>query len=60
LSGRVVAIDSEGAIERVTLDCGFPLAALITRNAREELALRVGSPVVAAVKATAIHLIARG
>lgn len=60
LAARVVAFDSEGPIERVTLDCGFPLAALITRNAREELALQVGSSVVAAIKATAIHLVPRG
>jgi molybdopterin-binding protein len=41
------------------MDCGFPLAALVTRQAREELALAEGAPVVAAVKATAIHLITR-
>jgi molybdenum ABC transporter ATP-binding protein len=57
LAARIVAIESEGAIERVMLDCGFPLAALITRNAREELALHVGGSVVAAIKATAIHLV---
>ena len=39
LSGRIVAIDSEGPLERVTVDCGFPLVSLITRDAREELAL---------------------
>jgi molybdate transport system ATP-binding protein len=59
LPGRIVSIESEGAIERLTLDCGFPLTALITRHAREELALDVGAPVTAAVKATAIHLVAR-
>jgi molybdate transport system ATP-binding protein len=59
LPGRVVTVESEGAVERVTIDCGFPLAALITRNAREEMALHVGAAVVAAVKATAIHLVPR-
>ncbi len=59
LSGRVVRIDADGVVERVTIDCGFPLVATITRNAREEMALAPGSPVVAAVKATAIHLVAR-
>ncbi len=58
-SGRIVGVESEGAIERVTIDCGFPLVALITRQAREELALTTGAPVVAAVKATAVHLVAR-
>jgi molybdate transport system ATP-binding protein len=56
---RVIAIEPEGPIERVTVDCGFPLAVLITRQAREEMALAPGTPVVAAVKATAIHLVAR-
>jgi molybdenum ABC transporter ATP-binding protein len=59
LPGRVVSIDSEGPLERVNLDCGFPLVALITRNAREELALAEGVPIVAAIKATAVHLVAR-
>ncbi|MGE4054075.1 MAG: ABC transporter ATP-binding protein [Vicinamibacterales bacterium] len=59
LPGRITSIDAEGALERVTVDCGFPLAALITRHAREELNLQPGSQVTAAVKATAIHLVAR-
>ena len=59
LPGRVVSVESEGAVERVTIDCGFPLAALITRHARDELALVEGSGIVAAVKATAIHLVPR-
>jgi molybdate transport system ATP-binding protein len=57
LPGRIVTIESEGPIERLTLDCGFTLAALITRQAREEMALQAGGSVVAAVKATAIHLV---
>src|SRR5204863_3772204 len=32
LTGRIVAIDSEGPLERVAVDCGFPLVALITRQ----------------------------
>ncbi len=59
LAGRIVSIESEGPLERVTVDCGFPLAALITRQAREELALQPGSDVMAAVKATAIHVVPR-
>jgi molybdate transport system ATP-binding protein len=56
---RVVTIDAEGPVERVGLDCGFPLVALITRQAREEMALTEGSAVVAAVKATSVHLVPR-
>ncbi len=59
VAGRIVAIDAEGVVERITLDCGFPLVALITRNAREEMDLAVGALVTAAVKATAVHLIPR-
>jgi molybdate transport system ATP-binding protein len=59
LSGRIVAIESEGALERVTVDCGFPLVSLITRDAREELSLAEGSPIVAAIKAAAVHLVPR-
>jgi molybdate transport system ATP-binding protein len=56
LAARVVSMLSEGPIERVTLDCGFPLDALITRRSREEMDLRVGDRVTAAIKATSIHL----
>ena len=57
--GRIVKVESEGPLERVTIDCGFPLVALITRQARDEMALTLGASVVAAVKATAVHLVAR-
>jgi|SRR5579871_845590 len=56
-TGAIEAIEDEGAIERVSVDCGFPLVAIITRNAREEMGLRIGSAVTASIKATAIHLI---
>jgi molybdate transport system ATP-binding protein len=59
LSSRVVAIAPEGPIDRVALDCGFPLDALITRRAREELNLAPGAQVTAAIKATSVHLVPR-
>ena len=59
LPGTVTAITPEGPIDRVTLDCGFALDALITRRSREELRLRPGSRVTAAIKATSIHLVPR-
>ena len=46
-------------INRVIVDCGFMLVAAITRQSREELALVPGSPVTAAIKATAIHVVPR-
>jgi molybdate transport system ATP-binding protein len=57
--GRIASLESEGPLERVMVDCGFPLAALITRHAREELSLEEGMPVTVAIKATAVHLVPR-
>ena len=57
LAGRIEAVESDGAVERVTIDCGFRLVAMITRDAREELGLAVGGHIIASVKATAVHLI---
>jgi molybdopterin-binding protein len=59
LAARVVSITSEGPIDRVALDCGFPLDALITRRSREELQLVPGAHVTAAIKATSVHLVPR-
>ena len=59
LAARVVSIASEGPIDRVTLDCGFPLDALITRRSRDELNLASGAAVTVAIKATAVHLVPR-
>jgi molybdate transport system ATP-binding protein len=57
VAGVITAIEPEGPIDRVTIDCGFDVVALITRQSREELSLVPGSPVSAAVKATAIHVV---
>ncbi|HTK29060.1 MAG TPA: ATP-binding cassette domain-containing protein [Vicinamibacterales bacterium] len=57
LPGVVRAIEPEGPLDRVTVDCGFPVVALITRRSREALALAPGSEVAAAVKATAIQIV---
>ena len=59
LPARVVAIAHEGPIDRVTLDCGFKLDALITRQSREELELAPGAEMIAAIKATSVHLVPR-
>ena len=42
LPGRVTAIDSEGPLVRVVLDCGFPLVALIRRLSYLEIGLEAG------------------
>jgi molybdate transport system ATP-binding protein len=59
-TGRVVALQSEGSVVRVTVDCGFVLTALITRPSLDELQVAPGSTVTALVKATAVHLVQRG
>ncbi|HET6958673.1 MAG TPA: ABC transporter ATP-binding protein [Vicinamibacterales bacterium] len=59
LPALVVSIAHEGPIDRVTLDCGFGLDAVITRRSREELNLAPGAQVTAAIKATSIHLVPR-
>lgn len=60
LKGSVTALIREAATVRVEVDCGFPLIALLTRQAVEELRLAPGVAVDAVVKAPSVHLIARG
>lgn len=55
----IQSIQSEGALLRVALDAGFPLTAMVTRPAVTELRLQPGDEIVAAIKASSIHLIAR-
>ena len=58
LPATVTAVTPEGATTIVTLDCGFALKALVTRQACEELALREGERLLAMVKAPHVHLFA--
>ncbi|MDD9205354.1 TOBE domain-containing protein, partial [Georgenia sp. 10Sc9-8] len=60
LPATVTAVTVDGALVRVDLDAGFGLTAYITRPALAELGLVPGTPVVAAVKGPAVHLISRG
>lgn len=59
LMGTVQAITSLGALARITIECGFPLTAVITRSALSELGLAVGTAVRALFKAGSVHLIPR-
>jgi len=59
LVATVRAVSGEGALVRVTLDCGFRLVALVTRASAARLALEPGARVAALVKAPAIRLIPR-
>lgn len=57
LLGFVQELIPMGAQVRVVIDCGFPLTALVTRQAVEELALRPGAEMTAVIKASSVHLI---
>ncbi len=57
LAGQIVRLAPSGPHVRVTIDCGFPLVALVTRRSVEELGFAPGAPVTAHFKATAPHLL---
>ncbi len=59
LRGRIVRVFPFGSQIKVTLDCGFTLASVITKRSREELGLEVGKEIVASFKASSIHMIPR-
>lgn len=59
LTGPVQAITSLGALAQITVHCGFPLTAMITRSALNDLGLSVGTVVGAKFKAGSVHLIPR-
>ena len=58
LTGTVAAIEvgSVMTIVKVDLDGGQQMMASVTRDGVEELGLKVGSPVIALVKATEVML----
>jgi molybdate transport system ATP-binding protein len=60
LPARVVSVQAGSPLMCVKLDAGFPLTALVTRPACEELQLRPGITVTALIKAPAVHLVRRG
>jgi len=55
--GRVGRIIPLGLFHKVEIACGFSLVAYVTTHALEDLSLKEGSEIAAAVKATAIHVI---
>jgi molybdate transport system ATP-binding protein len=58
IAATVVSVQAGLPLARVELDCGFPMKALITRQAIEELNLLPGASVTACIKAPHVHLIA--
>lgn len=57
LGGRVTRITATETQVRVAVDCGFPLVALTTRRAVEEMALAEGASVTAHFTAVAPHVL---
>ena len=57
LPGTITTRHQEGALVRLSLDCGFPLECLVTRQACQDLGLVEGDAVTAILKAAAVHLI---
>jgi len=60
LLGKILSVAPEGPLARVSLDCGFRLTALLTRQSVDDLRLRTGEQAIAVVKATSIRLVPRG
>ncbi|MEN6442417.1 MAG: ABC transporter ATP-binding protein [Methanoregula sp.] len=58
IPGTITKLVPHGPFIRVTVDCGFLLIALVTRLSCEDLHLATGMPVIAEIKATAIHVVA--
>lgn len=56
---RVVDVVRQDYVNKVILDCGFPLVAYVTIPSCEELGIVRGAVVAASFKATAVHLVRR-
>ncbi len=56
---RITSIEPWRLEYRLNLDCGFNLAASVTKQSVEDLGLKTGDEVVASFKATAVHVIRR-
>ena len=57
MHGTVSDIVPAGVLTKVTVDVGFDLVALVTRQAAADLELTTGSEIFAVFKASAVHLI---
>jgi molybdate transport system ATP-binding protein len=59
LNGKVTELSRHRFMVQVKIDCGFPVVAMVTNRAQEELQLKPGSAVVAMIKAGAVLLVPR-
>ena len=56
---RVTAVAAAGPLFKISLDAGFPLVAYVAKQSYLELGLAPRVELIASIKATAVHLIAR-
>lgn len=59
VSGTVASLRPQGPLIHVAIDCGFPIAALITNASMKDMELAEGQWVTATFKASSVHLIPR-
>ena len=59
LAGMIVRVTPSTPAVRVVVDVGFPLVATVTARSVTELGLTEGARIVAAFKASAVHLVGR-
>lgn len=59
LAAVVRQMTDEGPMMRIELDCGFPLTAVLTKQACAELSLAPNVSVTALIKAPQVHLVPR-
>jgi molybdopterin-binding protein len=57
ISGKIVKMLPQGPLEKVMIDCGFPVVALVTRSSAKELSLQTEHSVQVSFKASAVHII---
>src|SRR5262249_3028826 len=57
LPGRVLGLSCEGWVWRVSLDCGFPLVALVSGQALRAAPVREGDRITVTVAASAVRLV---
>ncbi len=55
--GKITGIISVGPFLKITMDCGFPLAAYVNRRTFHGIKLTPGEQIAASFKADAVHLI---
>jgi molybdopterin-binding protein len=56
LSGRITGVVHHGAVVKLSVDCGIPFTAAITRQGFDALGVKIGDQLWIAFKASAVHV----